>query len=89
MWFLVGIVVTCLAGDATAQRPPEGQLIIALSSSIAPAFLEPSEPGITPLIFLYALHDALFKPLPGNPMAPALAESWTESLDGLVYDQAA
>jgi peptide/nickel transport system substrate-binding protein len=86
MWFMVGIVVTCLAGEATAQRPPEGQLIIALSSSIAPAFLDPSEPGITPLIFLYALHDALFKPLPGNPMAPALAESWTESLDGLVYE---
>ena len=86
MWLMVGIVVTCLAGDATAQRPPEGQLIIAFSSSIAPAFLDPSEPGITPLIFLYALHDALFKPLPGNPMAPALAESWTESPDGLVYE---
>ena len=86
MWFMVGIMVTCLAGDATAQRPPEGQLIIALTSSIAPAFFDPSEPGLTPLAFLYALHDALFKPLPGNPMAPALATSWTESPDGLVYE---
>src|SRR5712691_11997270 len=68
MWFMVGIVVTCLVGDATAQRPPEGQLIIAFTSSIAPAFLDPSEPGLTSLIFLYALHDALFKPLPGNLM---------------------
>ena len=86
MWFLVGIVVTCLAGEATAQRPPEGQLIIATGQSIAPAFFDPSAPGLAPLTFFYALHDALFKPLPGNPMAPALATSWTESPDGLVYD---
>jgi len=85
LWFLVGIAVTCLAGDATAQGPPEGRLIIALSSSMTPAFFDPSEPGLTPPIFLYALHDALLKPLPGNPMAPALATSWTESPDGLVY----
>jgi peptide/nickel transport system substrate-binding protein len=85
MYFMVGIVVTYLAGDATAQHPPEGQLIIAFTSSIAPAFFDPSEPGTT-LTFLYALHDALFRPLPGNPMAPALAESWTESPDGLVYE---
>jgi peptide/nickel transport system substrate-binding protein len=37
-------------------------------------------------VFLYALHDALFKPLPGNDMAPCLAESWTESEGGLVYE---
>src|SRR6266849_1041070 len=86
LWFLVGIAVRCLAGVATAQGPPAGQLIIALSSSMTPAFFDPSEPGLTPTIFLYALHDALLKPLPGNPMAPSLATSWTESPDGLVYD---
>ena len=37
-------------------------------------------------MFLYALHDALIKPLPGNDMAPCLAESWRESLDGLTYE---
>src|SRR4051812_7560098 len=30
--------------------------------------------------------DALIKPLPGNPMSPALATSWTESPDRLVYE---
>ena len=35
---------------------------------------------------LYALHDAIAKPLPGQPMAPSLAESWTASADGLTYD---
>ena len=73
---------------AAAQSQPEGQLIIAFDTTIAPAYLDPAETsGIaTPFVFLYALHDALFKPLPGNDMAPCLAESWTESPDGLVYE---
>src|SRR4030095_14201777 len=41
---------------------------------------------ITPFIFYYALHDALVKPLPGNPQAPCLAESWRVSPDGLAYE---
>jgi peptide/nickel transport system substrate-binding protein len=35
---------------------------------------------------LYALHDAVVKPMPGQPMAPSLAESWTMSKDGLAYE---
>ena len=35
---------------------------------------------------LYALHDAMVKPMPGNAMAPSLAESWSLSKDGLVYE---
>jgi peptide/nickel transport system substrate-binding protein len=75
-------------GEAAAQAQPDGQLTIAFDASIAPTFLDPGEtPGIgTPFVFLYALHDALIKPLPGNDMAPCLAESWTESPDGLVYE---
>lgn len=30
---------------------------------------------ITPFMMLYALHDALVKPMPGNAWAPSLAES--------------
>ena len=87
MWFMVGMVVTGLASAATAQRPPEGQLILGMNFTIVPAFLDPSEmTGATAAIFAYALHDALLKPLPGNPLAPALADSWTESPDGLVYE---
>jgi peptide/nickel transport system substrate-binding protein len=74
-------------GQARAGQP-DGQLTIAFDASIAPTFLDPAEtPGIgTPFVFLYALHDALIKPLPGNDRAPCLAESWTESPDGLVYE---
>jgi peptide/nickel transport system substrate-binding protein len=35
---------------------------------------------------LYALHDALLKPMPGHQMTPSLAESWSVSPDGLVYE---
>jgi peptide/nickel transport system substrate-binding protein len=63
-------------------------LIIAFDTSIAPTYLDPAEtPGIaTPFTFLYALHDALVKPMPESDMAPSLAESWRESDDGLTYE---
>ena len=35
---------------------------------------------------LFALHDALVKPMPGNHLAPSLAESWTLSPDQRVYE---
>jgi peptide/nickel transport system substrate-binding protein len=89
-WILpVSLALLALGfGDARAQGPPDGQLTIAFDASIAPAFLDPAETaGLgTPFVFLYALHDALIKPLPGNDMAPCLAESWSESPDGLTYD---
>src|SRR5262245_34902173 len=77
-----------LVTEVRAQAQPADQLTIAFDVSIAPSFLEPAEtPGIgTPFVFLYALHDALIKPLPGNDMAPCLAESWKESPDGLTYE---
>ncbi|HEV8441070.1 MAG TPA: ABC transporter substrate-binding protein [Methylomirabilota bacterium] len=84
---VVSILLVTASGNATAQSP-DGQVTIAFDASIAPTFLDPAEtPGIgTPFVFLYALHDALVKPMPGNNMAPSLAESWKESPDGLVYE---
>src|SRR4029450_9221304 len=84
----IGAQLWLLGSHATAHGQPESQLTIAFDPSIAPTFLDPAEtPGIgTPFVFLYALHDALIKPLPVNDRAPCLAESWTESADGLVYD---
>ncbi len=42
--------------------------------------------GLNPFWIIYGLHDALVKPMPGNPMAPSLAESWTVSADQRVYE---
>jgi len=84
----VFVLVAMSGEEAGAQGSPEGQLTIAFDASIAPTFLDPAETsGIaTPFAFLYAMHDALIKPLPGNNMAPCLAESWQESPDGLVVE---
>src|SRR5438094_9073810 len=73
------------AGHADA---PAGQMTWAVHFTLAPTLFEPAEtPGlITPFMILYALHDALVKPLPGKSMAPSLAESWSTSPDGLVYE---
>jgi peptide/nickel transport system substrate-binding protein len=88
VWPVVAALVALVAINTPAAGQPEGQLTIAFDTSIAPTYLDPAETtGIAaPFVFLYALHDALVKPLPGNPMAPCLAESWTESADGLVYE---
>jgi peptide/nickel transport system substrate-binding protein len=74
---------------AMAQKnAPSGQATWAIHVNIAPTWFDPAEtPGvITPYMFMYAMHDALFKPMPDNPMFPSLATKWSESADGLAYD---
>src|SRR5205807_913920 len=59
------------------SEAPAGQMTWAVHISIAPTFFDPAEvPGvISPFMVIYALHDALVKPMPGKAMAPSLAES--------------
>jgi peptide/nickel transport system substrate-binding protein len=74
---------------APAQKnEPSGQMTWAIHITIAPTWFDPAEtPGIiTPYMFMYAMHDALVKPMPDNPMAPSLATKWSEGADGLSYD---
>ena len=58
---------------------PQDQLTWAVHVSLAPTWFDPAEtPGIiTPFMELYALHDAMLKPMPGNMAAPSLADSYT------------
>ena len=69
-----------LVAGAAPARPraagPEGQLTWGVHVSLAPTWFDPAEtPGIiTPFMVLYALHDAMVKPMPGKPLAPCLAE---------------
>jgi peptide/nickel transport system substrate-binding protein len=85
---LIAAGVLALMAAAIAPVRPAGQMTWALHFSLAPTLFEPAEtPGlITPFLFLYALHDALVKPMPDKTMTPSLAESWTASPDGLVYE---
>jgi peptide/nickel transport system substrate-binding protein len=75
-------------GAVSAAAAPEGQMIWGVHISLAPAWFDPAEtPGvITPFMVMYALHDAMLKPMPDNALAPSLAESWSASEDGLSYD---
>src|SRR5439155_1357574 len=76
------------AGAPRGHAAPEGQLTWAVHFALAPTWFDPAETSgiITPFVVLYALHDAMVKPLPGHPVAPSLAESWSASPDWLVYE---
>ena len=82
------LLLTALTSAPPTALAAEGQLTWAVHITLAPTWFDPAEtPGlITPYMLLYALHDALVKPMPGQPAAPSLAESWTVSPDGLVYE---
>jgi peptide/nickel transport system substrate-binding protein len=87
-WLCVLLAGGLWATPADAYKP-EGEMRFALYVTISPAWFDPAQVAVvggTPFWFCYALHDALVKPMPGNPMAPSLAESWTVSPDQLVYE---
>ena len=77
-----------LAGDAAAQAKPEGEMRWALYVTLSPNWFDPGEVVgvLTPFWIMYALHDALVKPMPGTMLANSLAESWTMSPDGKSYE---
>jgi peptide/nickel transport system substrate-binding protein len=80
--------LTAHVAPATAQAKPEGEMRWALYVTIAPAWFDPAEVVgvLTPFWVMYALHDAVVKPMPGNHLTPSLAESWTVSQDQLTYE---
>ena len=84
------VVAVCLATwvvGLAAQPRPTGEAVWAWHVTLTPAWFDPADTPaqITPFGLLYALHDALVRPLPGERLGNSLAESWTESPDGLVY----
>jgi peptide/nickel transport system substrate-binding protein len=85
---LIMVFVLPLAGPRAAAANPEGTMIWGLHVTLASRWLDPAETEalITPFMVLYAIHDALVKPMPDNNNAPSLAESWTMAKDGLTYD---
>jgi peptide/nickel transport system substrate-binding protein len=84
----VAVLTVGTIREAAGQAAPSGEVTIAWHVTIAPTWFDPSSapPQITPFGTLYAIHDALLRPLPNQKMGPSLAESWTESPDGLTYE---
>jgi peptide/nickel transport system substrate-binding protein len=85
---LLASLVPVPAAAQGRSDAPAGQMTWAVHVSLSPVWFDPAEHTgiITLMMVLYAVHDAMVKPMPGNPMAPSLAESWTASKDGLSYE---
>jgi peptide/nickel transport system substrate-binding protein len=83
------VVVLCLlAAAAPVLAQPASIVTIGAHVSLVTRWLDTAETEaeITPFMIYYALHDALVKPMPGGLNTPSLAESWTMSRDGRVWD---
>jgi peptide/nickel transport system substrate-binding protein len=85
---LLASTVPAPAAAQARSEAPMGQMTWAVHVSLAPIWFDPAEHTgiITVMMVLYAVHDAMVKPMPGNVLAPSLAESWAMSKDGLSYE---
>ena len=85
---LLVVLAVCGAVAPAPAAPPDGTLAIGVHVTLVSRWLDPGETEalITPFMMLYALHDALVKPMPGGIMTPSLAESWSLARDGVTYE---
>jgi len=71
---LMVAAVTGAGAMATPPSPTHGEFVIAWRSrSLPPGSTRPRPCQITPFAILYALHDALVRPSPGERMGNSLA----------------
>ena len=73
---VAGAARSAIAADA------QGQLTWGIHVSLAPTWFDPADTQgiITPFMVLYALHDALVKPMPGQPMRQLRCTQLAETL---------
>src|SRR6266446_8049217 len=85
---LAALGVVAGSRRAALAAAPQSELTWGLHVSLAPNWFDPADTQalITPFMVLYALHDAMVKPMPGTTQAPSLAEAWSMSEDGLAWD---
>ena len=89
LWCASILAFALMLGASVARAGgPQGELRWGVHVTLAPTWFDPAEtPGlITPYMVMYALHDAMAKPMPGQPLAPSLAQSWNASEDALTYE---
>ena len=85
-----GILLSGLfsGGIRSAGAAMPGQLNVAVHISLSPTWFDPADAGglITPYLLIYALHDAMMKPMrEGNP-GLSLADKYFASPDGLTHE---
>ena len=76
------------SGVATVGAEPSGTITWGVHVTLATRWLDTAETDaeITPFMVMYALHDALVKPMPSGLTTASLAESWSMSKDGRVWE---
>src|SRR5712691_6751834 len=85
---VLSAVLPVFGAASPASAAPEGTMTWGVHITLASRWVDPAETEgiITPFMVLYALHDALVKPMPAGPNTPSLAESWSASKDRLTYE---
>jgi peptide/nickel transport system substrate-binding protein len=85
---ILALAAFLLLTSTPGAADPKERLTWGVHVSLAPTWFDPAETQAiaVPYMVMYALHDAMVKAMPGQPLAPSLAESWTASDDGLTYD---
>src|SRR5438105_4079873 len=65
----------------------EGEMRYGMHVTLPAKWLDPGdmEGFSTPYMIVYAIHDAMVKPMPAGMQTPSLAESWSEAKDHLSY----
>jgi peptide/nickel transport system substrate-binding protein len=88
LWVAMTAFLLSWTAEVKAQAKPAGELNWAWHVVIAPSWFDPAKAPaqISPFLLLYAIHDGLVRALPGQRQGNSLAESWTESPDGLTYE---
>jgi len=90
---LLGVILCVLVLADPMRAHPQGgkaapgEMRWGLHVTLAARWLDPAETEAfnTPFMVMYAVHDALVKPMPPGITTPSLAESWTEAKDHLSY----
>src|SRR5437867_11326991 len=78
----IGVLLLWGALECLAPHPadaaPEGTMTWGPHVTLAARWLDPAETEAlnTPFMDLYAIHDAVEKPMPARPITPRLADSW-------------
>jgi peptide/nickel transport system substrate-binding protein len=81
------LLSAAVSGVSPVDAAPESQMTWAVHTTLVPSWFDPADMTLgAAFMTLYAIHDAVVKPMPGRRVAPGLAESWTISPDGLIYE---
>jgi len=86
---LLGVLALAGPSPSLAQgaKPAADEMRWGLHVTLVSRWLDPAETEAfsTPFMVMYAIHDAMLRPMPGGLTTPSLAESWTEAKDHLSY----